>query len=298
MQQHDHDHGHEGHSHEPAPAPAPAPGGTPVRGPGGGPEQKARLEAMKRSWQQKKRIGQHLTRIKRKVGVYSGKGGVGKSTVAVNLAALHATRGVQVGLFDADIDCPNVLKLMKVEDAHPHMIEGQIVPAVMHGVHVVSMAAFQEKEDEAIIFRGPMIHNALTQFIEITDWGDLDFLYVDMPPGTSDAALTVMQTMQLDGFVVVTTPQELAVLDARRSINMMKKLNVPVLGVVENMTGDVFGKGGGEALAKDTGCPFFGAIQLRSSFRNPDRPAVLADKHVRAEFERVLDALLAPVPAQ
>ena len=117
------------------------------------------------------------------------------------------------------------------------MIDGKIIPAMMHGVQVISMGSFQEKEDEAIIFRGPMIHNALTQFVEMTDWGEMDYLIVDMPPGTSDAALTVMQTLQLDGFVVVTTPQELAVLDARRSINMIRKLNLPVLGVVETMSG-------------------------------------------------------------
>ncbi|MBM4406192.1 MAG: Mrp/NBP35 family ATP-binding protein [Chloroflexi bacterium] len=278
MQQHDHDHGH---SHGPRP----------MQGPG--PDAKARIEAMKRQFAQKKRISERLAKIKNKVAVYSGKGGVGKSTVAVNLAVLLAQRGKAVGLLDADIDCPNCLKLLKA-DSQPDVIDGQITPAVMHGVKVVSMASFQRNEEEAIIFRGPMIHNALTQFIEVTDWGDLDYLIIDMPPGTSDAALTVMQTLQLDGFIIVTTPQELAILDAKRSINMIKKLNVKVLGVVENMAGDIFGKGGGEKLAKEAGVPFLGSIELRSAFREPPKPVALVDKSARRELDAVLDHLKTP----
>lgn len=284
MQQHTHgpheqphQHGpHEGHAHGPAAA---------------SPQQQARLDAMKRSWQQKKRIGQHLAHIKHKIAVYSGKGGVGKSTVAANLAVLLAQRGRRVGLLDADIDCPNLLKILKC-DAQPEMADGQIIPATMHGVKVVSMASFQEKEDEAIIFRGPMIHNTLTQFVELTDWGDLDYLFIDMPPGTSDAALTVMQTLQLEGFVIVTTPQELAVLDAMRSINMIRKLNVQVLGVVENMASDIFGHGGGEALAKKIGAPFLGSVDLSAAFREPPKPVVLTDGKARKQFEAIADRLM------
>ena len=261
-----------------------------------GPEAKARIEAMKRQFAQKKRIAEHLGKIKHKIAVYSGKGGVGKSTVAVNLAVLLAERGESVGLLDADIDCPNLLKLLKAEDL-PSMHEGRIIPAVMHGVQVISMGSFQENEEEAIIFRGPMIHNTLTQFIEMTDWGELDYLVIDMPPGTSDAALTIMQTLQLDGFVVVTTPQELAVLDAKRSINMIKKLNVAVLGIVENMSGPIFGSGGGQRLAADADTPFLGAITLSESFLEPDRPVALVDERARKEFEAILDRLRVPVTA-
>ena len=265
-----------------------------VQGPGGGPEQNARVEAMKRSWQQKKRIGDHLKRIKNKIAVYSGKGGVGKSTVAVNLAVLLAKQGKAVGVLDADIDCPNLLKIFK-SDSEPAMVDNQIIPATMHGVRVVSMGSFQRNEEEAIIFRGPMIHNSLTQFVELTDWGDLDFLFIDMPPGTSDAALTVMQMLQLDGVIVVTTPQELAVLDATRCINMIKKLNVEVLGVVENMAGDIFGEGGGLDLSKRNGVPFLGSIALRNSFREPAMPVSLVDTDVRSEFEAIIDRLAVPV---
>ena len=258
--------------------------------------QKARIEQMKRTWESKKRIGEHLGKIKSKVAVYSGKGGVGKTTVAANLAVLMAERGLKIGLLDADIDCPNLVKIMNVH-AHPTMAEGRIEPAVMHGVKVLSMALFQEKEDEAIIFRGPMIHNALTQFFELTDWGELDHLFVDMPPGTSDAALTVMQTLQVNGFIIVTTPQELAILDAKRSINMLKKMNVPVLGIVENMASDIFGHGGGEALAAQIGARFLGSISLNKSFRQPPKPVALVDSKARKEFEAVLDRLVIPVPA-
>ncbi|MBF8299106.1 MAG: ATPase-like, ParA/MinD [Dehalococcoidia bacterium] len=264
-------------------------------GHGAGPEAgKARIEAMKRSWDQRKRIGHHLGRIQNKIAVYSGKGGVGKTTVAVNLATLLADRGARVGLLDADIDCPNAVKIFKGLD-RPRMEDGTIYPAVMHGVKVISMASFQEREDEAIIFRGPMIHNALTQFLELTDWGDLDYLIIDMPPGTSDAALTVMQTLQLDGFIVVTTPQELALLDARRSVNMIKKMNVPILGVVENMASEFFGEGGGAALAKQIDAKFLGSIPLSRSFREPPQPVVLVDPAIRAAMESILDAIGLPL---
>ena len=262
----------------------------------GPPAQQARVEQMKRAWQSKKKISDHLGLIKNKIAVYSGKGGVGKTTVAVNLAVLLAERGERVGLLDADIDCPNVLKILKA-DGQPRMVEGRIHPAEMHGVKVISMGLFQEREDEAVIFRGPMIHNSLTQFLELTEWGELDYLLLDMPPGTSDAALTVMQTLQLDGFVVVTTPQELAVLDAKRSINMIRKLNVPVLGIVENMASDFFGRGGGERLAAEIGAKFLGSLPLSESFRQPEKPVALVDPEVRAELEAILDRVELPVAA-
>ncbi len=266
-------------------------------GHGQGPDaQKARIEQMKRSWESKRRIGESLGRIKNKIAVYSGKGGVGKTTIAVNLAVLLAERGNRVGLLDADIDCPNVLKILKAE-SHPHMVEGRIHPAVMHGLQVISMGSFQEKEEEAVIFRGPMIHNTLTQFLELTEWGDLDFLVIDMPPGTSDAALTIMQTLQLDGFLVVTTPQELAVLDAKRSINMIRKMNVEILGVVENMSSEIFGTGGGRDLAAEIGAKYLGSISLSKTFREPAKPVVLVDADARREMGLVLDAIDVPVAA-
>ena len=131
----------------------------------------------------------------------------------------------------------------------PEYIDGQIIPSEKWGVKVVSMAFFQENQEEAISWRGPMIHNAINQFLQSTDWGDLDYLVVDLPPGTSDSPLTVMQTLPMDGFVVVSTPQHLASLAAKRCINMIRKLNLNVLGVVENYTGEIFGDGGGKNLA-------------------------------------------------
>ena len=250
----------------------------------------AKVEAMKRSFEQKRRMADNLARIKRKVAVYSGKGGVGKTTVAVNLAVLLAERGQQVGLLDADIDCPNVLKIMK-GSGKPNFVDGKLIPADMCGVKVLSMGSFQEKEEEAIIWRGPMIHNAISQFIELAEWGDLDYLVVDLPPGTSDAPLTIMQTLKLDGFVVVTTPQEVAMLDAKRSINMIKKMNYSVLGVVENMAGEIFGYGGGEELAGQLGVKFLGRIELSKAFREPPAPVVITDEKAREEFSQVVQAL-------
>jgi ATP-binding protein involved in chromosome partitioning len=249
-------------------------------------QRQKRLAQIKQQWETKRTLNRQLRRIKTKIGVYSAKGGVGKTTVAVNLAVYLAEQGFTVGLLDADIDTPNAAKVIGGGDV-PNMANGRIQPAENWGVKVVSMSQFQENEEEAVIWRGPMIHNALNQFLQLTDWGDLDFMVVDMPPGTSDAPLTVMQTLEMDGFVSITTPQALALLDAKRSINMIKKLNVEVLGVVENYTGDVFGRGGGEQLAEEMNLKYFGEIELRQEYRLDSKPTVLANKEVRAEYDKI-----------
>ena len=211
---------------------------------------------------------------------------MGKTTVAVNLATYLAKQGYSVGLLDADIDCPNASKVMGITERARH-VDGRLLPAERFGVKVISMAFFQEKEDEAIIWRGPMIHNAITQFLQMTEWGDLDFLVVDLPPGTSDSPLTVMQTLTMDGFVVVTTPQNLAAMDAKRSINMIIKLNVDVLGVVENFAGEVFGSGAGEKLAQEMGLGFLGRLALRPAYRDDSQPTVLAEAEVDEEYGQI-----------
>lgn len=249
-------------------------------------QRQARLAQIKRQWEQRRAISRSLGKIKTKIGVYSAKGGVGKTTVAVNLAAHLAKQGYAVGLLDADIDTPNAPQVLG-SGAFPETVEGRISPAEAFGVKVVSMSYFQQDPEEAIIWRGPMIHNAINQFLQMTDWGEIDFLVVDMPPGTSDAPLTVMQVLTMDGFVVVTTPQSLAALDAKRSINMIKKLNVEVLGVVENYTGAIFGSGAGRALAEDLSLPFLGEIALRPEYRDDSQPTVLWSDDVRAEYEAV-----------
>lgn len=264
------------------------------------PQEQAKLQAIKRTWDQRRHINEHLKRIRYKVAVYSGKGGVGKTTIAINLAVTLARQGRTVGLMDADIDCPNVVKAMKV-DQKARFEAGQFTPAEKWGVKVLSTGFFQEKEDEAIIFRGPMIHNTITQFLEMTEWGDLDYLIVDLPPGTSDAALTIMQTLPLDGFVIVATPQELAKIDAHRSISMVRKMNLAVLGIVENFTGSIFGSGAGSELAKEVDIPFLGSFELRADYRDTSKPAVLLSKAVRQEYEalaaKVRDALEKPAQA-
>ena len=254
------------------------------------PQENARLEQIKRSWQQRRQITDRLDKIKTKIGVYSGKGGVGKTTVAVNLAVTLASQGSKVGLLDVDIDCPNVAKVMGITDK-PDYVDNQIIPSEKWGVKVVSMAFFQENPDEAIIWRGPMIHNAISQFLQSTDWDELDYLVVDLPPGTSDSPLTVMQNLPMDGFVVVSTPQDLANLDAKRCINMIRKLNLNVLGVVENYTGEIFGSGGGKNLAQEVDASFLGDLTLRSIYRDTSKPTALLDKSVKDEFISVATAM-------
>jgi len=259
---------------------------------------RAKVEAMKRQFEQKRSIADALSQIRHKIGVYSGKGGVGKTTVAVNLAATLAYDGARVGILDVDIDCPNVVRAMKISEPPLVGEDSRMVPSERFGVKVMSMGFFQQNEEEAIIWRGPMVHNAINKLLQSTDWGELDYLVVDLPPGTSDAPLTVMQTLDMDGFMVVTTPQELATIDAKRSINMIRKLQVNVLGVVENFSGEVFGSGAGEALASEMELRFLGRLDLRPDYRDTSKPTVLTSKVVLEEFRHIVEEAKSALEAE
>jgi ATP-binding protein involved in chromosome partitioning len=211
-----------------------------------------------------------IPEVKHTIAVSSGKGGVGKSTVAVNLAlALHGD-GAEVGIVDVDVYGPNV-PLMIGARGRPAMVANRIVPVQAYGVKVMSIGFFV-KEGDPVIWRGPMIHSAVQQFLKDVEWGPLDYLIFDMPPGTGDAQLSLSQTLPLSGAIMVTTPQEVSLLDVRKGLQMFRKMNVPVLGIVENMAGFVcphcdhataiFGEGGGEKLAREFDVPVLGSIPI------------------------------------
>lgn len=222
-----------------------------------------------------------LPEVKNIIAVSSGKGGVGKSTVAANLAVALALQGYKVGLLDADIFGPSQPKMFNVEEARPYMVEvgGRelIEPAANYGVKLLSIGFFVNKED-AVLWRGAMASNALKQLIGDADWGDLDYFLIDLPPGTSDIHLTMVQTLAITGAIVVSTPQEVALADARKGISMFmgEKINVPVLGLVENMSWFtpaelpenkyyLFGKEGGKRLAEELDIPLLGQIPIVQS---------------------------------
>jgi ATP-binding protein involved in chromosome partitioning len=207
--------------------------------------------------------------IRNAVAIASGKGGVGKSTVAVNVAVALAQAGARVGLLDADIYGPNIPTMMGVETLPPPTKE-KLVPAEAYCVKLMSIG-FLVKPDQPLIWRGPMLHSAIRQFLSDVEWGELDYLIVDLPPGTGDAALSLTQSLPLSGGVIVTLPQQVSLEDARRGMEMFKQLNVPILGVVENMSYleladgsrmDIFGTGGGQQLAKEGNVPFLGTIPM------------------------------------
>lgn len=212
--------------------------------------------------------------VKNAVAVASGKGGVGKTTVAVNLAIALAQSGAKVGLLDADIYGPNVPTMMGV-DHLPPFNDGKLVPAETYGVKMMSIG-FLVPPGKPLIWRGPMLHSAIRQFLSDVAWGELDYLIIDMPPGTGDAQLSLAQSLPLSGGVIVTLPQMVSVEDAARGLAMFNELNVPVLGVIENMSYlelpdgtrvEVFGKGGGELLSKKENVPFLGAIPMDPGVR-------------------------------
>ncbi|MEP2461248.1 MAG: Mrp/NBP35 family ATP-binding protein, partial [Nitratireductor sp.] len=246
------------------------------------------------------------------IAVASGKGGVGKSTTAVNLALALGAAGKRVGLLDADIYGPSMPRLLGIS-GKPETVDGKILkPMEKYGLKVMSIG-FLVEEETPMIWRGPMVVSALTQMLREVAWGELDILVVDMPPGTGDAQLTMAQQVPLAGAVIVSTPQDLALIDARKGLNMFRRVDVPVLGIVENMsyfiapdTGkryDIFGHGGAEAEAGRLGVPFLGAVPLEMAIRETSdagTPVVASDPQgVHAEkYRAIAEAVLAGLSAE
>jgi ATP-binding protein involved in chromosome partitioning len=213
-------------------------------------------------------------RAKNVIAVGSGKGGVGKSTVAASIAIGLQQFGAKVGLMDADIYGPSVPHLLGVNH-RPHIVEqkapnGQTIqriePIDANGLKLMSIG-FLVNADEPVIVRGPILHRTIQQFLQDTAWGDLDYLIIDLPPGTGDIALTLSQLLGLAGAVIVCTPQQLALLDAVKALHMFRKVNIPVLGIVENMSGDIFGRGGAQRKAAELGVPFLGELPIDTQVR-------------------------------
>jgi len=227
-----------------------------------------------------------IPEVRNTIAVASGKGGVGKSTVAANLAVALMKFGAKVGLMDADVYGPSIPILMGASEP-PQVIQNRIIPPVAQGVKMISMGYFLPK-NEAVIWRGPMLHKMIQQFLGEVEWGELDYLVIDLPPGTGDIQLSLCQTIPLTGAVIVSTPQDLALEVASKAIAMFKKLNTPILGVVENMSyyvcshcgerDEIFGHGGARKASAQLGYPFLGEIPLNSAIRTSSdggQPAVL-----------------------
>jgi ATP-binding protein involved in chromosome partitioning len=261
---------------------------------------------------------QPVAGVKNVIAVGAGKGGVGKTTVAVNLAVALAERGSRVGIIDGDIYGPNVPIMLGLNTELVADEQGRIIPAERYGVQVVSMG-FLTHDDSPVIWRGPMLHGAVQQFFRQVAWDDLDYLIVDLPPGTGDVALSVSQSVSVAGAIVVTTPQQVALADTRRAIRMYQKLNIRPLGLIENMShfvcpgcgheSDIFGNGAGEGLARAMEVPFLGRLPIYEPIRiggdagqpiviaEPDSPAAMAFRSVAeqaaaqisiASFSRVI----------
>ncbi|WP_096389138.1 Mrp/NBP35 family ATP-binding protein [Halopenitus persicus] len=245
---------------------------------------------------------QVLPKVKNVIAVASGKGGVGKSTMAVNVAAGLADMGASVGLFDADVYGPNVPRMVGAE-TQPRTDGETIVPPEQYGMRVMSMD-FLTGEDDPVIWRGPMVHKIITQLVEDVDWGELDYLVLDLPPGTGDTQLTILQTLPLTGAVIVTTPEDVALDDAVKGLRMFGKHDTNVLGVTENMAGfrcpdcgsvhDVFGEGGGERLAAEHDLPFLGGVPLDPAVRtggDGGEPIVLDEGETSEAFAAISAAV-------
>ena len=248
--------------------------------------------------------GNETNAAPRMIAISSGKGGVGKSTVTANVAVAMAMDGLAVGVVDADVYGPSIPGMLGIPGGKPSMTpDGQVIPAEAHGVKVISMAMLTD-DDKPAILRGPMVTKYLQMFVRQVDWGELDVLLLDLPPGTGDIQLTLAQAFPLAGAVVVSTPQDVSLKIARRGLRMMEQVNVPILGIVENMSGftcpscgtltHIFHQGGGEAIAQDMGVPFLGKVPLDPSVVDcgddgaplvttaPDSPAAMAYRRIAA----------------
>ena len=251
---------------------------------------------------------QEIPGVRNAVAISAGKGGVGKSTLSVNVALALQQSGARVGLLDADVYGPNVPIMLGLSGEPRANREGKMLPLEAHGLKVVSFGTIL-KPGEPVIWRGPMLAKALREFLYEVAWGELDYLVIDLPPGTGDVQLSLAQSMPMTGAVICTTPQDVSLADVSRGIQMFRKLNVPVLGVVENMSGfvcphcdertDIFGSGGGQELAERYGLPFLGAIPLDPRIRVGDRGAPFmvssADSAVGRVFREIASHIAAEV---
>ncbi len=244
-------------------------------------------------------IAEKLPGVKNVIAVGAGKGGVGKSTIAVLSAMGLAKRGARVGLMDADVYGPSIPKMMGLDAEKPSVRDDRILPIESHGIGVMSMG-FMVEPERAVIWRGPMIHGVVKQFLEQVEWGELDYLIVDLPPGTGDVPLTLAQALPMTGAVVVCTPQEVALLDAVKALRMYQQLNVDILGIVENMsyfvapdtgnTYDLFGRGGASKAAQRLDVPLLGEIPINISLRESGDRGTPADA-----FDKTDDATRAAI---
>lgn len=228
-----------------------------------------------------------LENIRRVIAVHSGKGGVGKTFVAVNFAAFIAQRGLKVGLLDADIDCPNIFHMLRAEGKLLADESKRIIPLEKFGMKIVSMSPLLKTDDEALLWRGPIVSRVLEQFMYDVAWGDLDVLVVDLPPGTSDIPLTLYNMLPRTEVLLVTTPHELGLLDAKKAAMMASKMKISVLGFIENMSGEVFNKHGS---LDGIEVPFLGSIPLHPNFamiHKDGRPHVFDSKDLQEIFKKI-----------
>ncbi len=254
------------------------------------------------------KLSASLSRIKHVIIVMSGKGGVGKSTLAVNLAMGLAMSGAETGIMDIDIHGPNIPKMLQIEDERVIGVEDGLIPVeVPPRLKVMSMAFLLPDKDSPVVWRGPVKMGAIRQFIEDVEWGDLDYLVVDLPPGTGDEPLSIVQLIpKADGAIIITTPQDVAVLDSRKTVTFANQVNIPVLGIVENMSGmvcphcnevvEVFKTGGGEKAAADMGVDFLGRVPMEPDVvRSGDegRPVVMSrpDSEAAKALMRIVEAV-------
>ncbi len=247
-------------------------------------EQNQSIDQFRKSFahaaKQQSAVAETIKKIKHRIAVWSAKGGVGKTTFAINLAFALAEKA-RTGLLDADIDCPNVFQALDINEKHVAS-EKRIIPIVRNNTQIVSMAGIT---NETIIWRGPIVSQALAQFLTHVKW-DVDVLVADLAPGSSDVPITIAESLRPTGFIIITTSDELALLDAEKSIKFAQRLHFPIIGIVENMSGEIFGKGGAAQLAKEFNVEFLGSLPLDKKIRDYTRAAKPLHK---TEFKDVFE---------
>ncbi|MCR4335987.1 MAG: Mrp/NBP35 family ATP-binding protein [archaeon] len=237
-------------------------------------------------------VRENLKAVKKIIAVHSGKGGVGKTTFCVNLAASFAKQNFSVGLIDADVDCPSVNKMLGKNERVLTNEKQMLQPLEAHGIKFLSVGNMVDSENSAQIMRGPIMFKLISEMLYKTNWGSLDYLIIDLPPGTGDNPLTVMQIASLDGLIIVTQPMEVALVDAKKSADMAKRLEVPVIGIVENMSGEIFGEGTVKKIGSEI--KFLGSIPLQKNIREfSDKgvPVVLEDEKLFSIFEGIIKGI-------